>query len=122
MLVVSWGTAYAETVTVTAVGTAAVDTTLAAAANAGDTNVKVNHVTGLAAGDAVQIDHGANLESAVIASVGTAGAGGSGVTLTAPLVNAHASGSVFVRLGTGVTFTPALASAHATGDEVLIEG
>jgi hypothetical protein len=122
VLVVSDGTDYQETVTVTAVGTAAVTTTLAAAANAGDTNVKVNHVTGLAAGQAVQVDHGANRESAVISSVGTAGAAGTGVTLTAPLANAHASLSVFVQLGTGVTFTPALASLHAEGDQVLIEG
>jgi hypothetical protein len=122
MLVVSYATAYEDTVTVTAVGTAAVTTTLAAASSAGDTNVKVHSVNDLAVGQTVQVDHGANLESAVISAVGTAGPVGTGITLTAPLANAHASGSVFVQLGTGVTFAPALANAHAAGDDVLIEG
>jgi hypothetical protein len=49
-------------------------TTLSAAAAAGATNIKVAGVADLAAGHKVVIDSGANLETAVIATVGTAGA------------------------------------------------
>jgi hypothetical protein len=66
-------------------------TSLAAAAAAGDTNIKVNSVNGLAAGQVLVLDNAtAANELATIATVGTAGAGGTGVTLTAPLAKAHA--------------------------------
>ncbi len=48
--------------------------TLSATAAAGETNIKVGNVTGFGEGEKVMIDTGANLESAVIAAVGTAGA------------------------------------------------
>ena len=69
-------------------------TSLAAAANPGDTNIKVNSVNGLAAGQVIVLDNAqvAN-ELATILSVGTAGAGGTGVNLTAGLTKAHASGA-----------------------------
>jgi len=67
---------------------AAIFTSLAAAAAAGATNIKVASVTGFAVGQVVSIDS----ELATILSVGTAGAGGTGITLTAGLTNAHASG------------------------------
>jgi hypothetical protein len=70
-------------------------TTLAAAAAAGATNVKVGSVSGFTAGMTVTIDTGSNTESAVIANVGTPGAGGTGIDLTAPLGQAHASGVPF---------------------------
>ncbi len=71
-------------------------TSLAAAAAAGDTNVKVASVTGLAGGQTVVLENAtANSELATIASVGTAGSGGTGVTLSAPLTKAHASGTGF---------------------------
>ena len=77
----------AETVTVTSVGSApsAFAPTLAVAANPGDTNIKVNFTFGMAAGDVVRIDTGSNVEFATIQTLGTSGAGGTGVTLTAPL-------------------------------------
>jgi hypothetical protein len=69
-------------------------TSLAAAANPGDTNIKVASVTGLAAGQVIVLDNAtAANELATIASVGTAGATGTGVTLTAGLTKAHASGA-----------------------------
>ena len=71
---------------------AAGPTSLAAAATAGATNIKVASVAGFTAGMAIKIDAGANIESATVASVGTAGAGGTGITLTAPISRAHASG------------------------------
>ena len=49
-------------------------TTLAAPSAAGATNIKVAGVAGFSAGQAITIDMGANLESAVVATVGTAGA------------------------------------------------
>jgi hypothetical protein len=73
---------------------AAGPTSLAAAAAAGATNIKVASVAGFTSGMAITIDAGANLETATIAAggVGTAGAGGTGITLTAPLAKDHASG------------------------------
>ena len=62
-------------------------TTLAAAASAGDTNIKVAscHEHGRGRAGPVEAFGNANQESATIPSVGTAGATGTGVTLTAPL-------------------------------------
>jgi hypothetical protein len=76
--------------------------TAAAATAAGDTNVKVAAVTTgnppqplFVEGQPFMVDTGQNLEVGQIASVGTAGATGTGVTLTAPLKYAHASGVPF---------------------------
>jgi hypothetical protein len=71
---------------------AAGPTVLAAAAAAGATNIRVASVTNFTVGMRITIDTGANAESAVISHVGTPGAGGTGIDLTAPLANAHASG------------------------------
>ena len=49
-------------------------TTLSAASAAGATNIKVASVAGFGGGQTITIDTGANLETAVIATVGTAGA------------------------------------------------
>ena len=102
--------------TVSAVGTAAAAaTTLAAAANAADTNVKVTSVTGMTVGHLIKIDTGASLEERTITSVGTAGSGGTGIGLDSGLTNAHASGAGARDLGTGVTLSAPLAAAHADG-------
>ena len=47
-----------------------------------------------------------------ITAVGTAGAGGTGVTFTPALAFAHASGASVQDSGTGITFTPALTRNH----------
>jgi PKD repeat protein len=70
-------------------------TTTATAVAAGDTTVKVANVTNLAAGQPVFIGTGTDIEYGQIQSVGTAGAGGTGVTLMAPLALAHPSGVPF---------------------------
>jgi hypothetical protein len=49
-------------------------TTLPVAATAGATNIKVGSVADFAAGQTITIDSGANQETAVIATVGSAGA------------------------------------------------
>ena len=119
-------------------------TALAAGCSAGDTNIKVQSTDGLVAGQTINVDVASGTESAVIQSVGTAGAGGTGVTLTTPLLNAHESGSSVTpagqvihidtgaaeedatiqsvgtpgALGSGLTLTAPLASAHASGSPV----
>jgi beta-glucosidase len=112
----------AETVTVTSVGSApsAFAPTLVVAASPGDTNIKVNFTFGMTAGDVVRIDTGSNVEFATIQTVGSSGAGGTGITLTAPLRLAHAVGTPALDLGAGVTVTPALTGAHGYGAPVNI--
>src|SRR4029077_8256209 len=67
-------------------------TTLAANSAANATNIKVASVTGLAVGQTVRLND-TNDERRVISIVGTAGAGGTGVTLTNPLDFAHTNGA-----------------------------
>jgi hypothetical protein len=76
----------------TAIAFRAGPTTLAAAATAGATNIKVASVTGFTAGMPITIDIGSNAETATIQTVGTSGTAGTGITLTAPLTKSHASG------------------------------
>ena len=105
-----------ESVTVTSVGSGpgtAFTPTLVAAANPGDTNIKVNFTFGVTAGHVMRIDTGNAVEFATIQSVGSSGAGGTGVTFTAPLTLAHAVGATALDLGSGITVSPALTSAHA---------
>ena len=109
-----------EQATIQTVGTGQrTATTLAAAANAGDTNIKVASVTNMVAGEAISVDSGANVEYRTIQSVGTSGSGGTGVTLTAPLTNAHASLVGARDLGSGVTLTAPLGKAHALSAVLL---
>ncbi len=61
-----------ETAVIATVG-AGGSTTAAVASSAGDTNLKIASVSGIAAGNTLWIDAGANLETAVVASVGTGG-------------------------------------------------
>jgi hypothetical protein len=82
-------------------------TTLSAAANAGDTNVKVASVTGMVAGNTLTVDTGAAAETVTIATVGTAGATGTGVTVTPALASAHAAGAIVTVNGVPSTSTAA---------------
>ena len=112
-----------QTVTVTSVGSGPstfFTPTLAAAASPGDTNIKVSSTFGMTAGHLMRIDAGANVEFATIQTVGTSGAGGTGVTFTAPLSRAHAVGAPALDLGSGITFTPALTAGHALGGPVTV--
>ena len=54
----------------------------------------------MTAGHLVRIDSGASQEVRTIQTVGTSGATGTGVTLTAPLTQAHAAGAAAQDLGT----------------------
>jgi beta-glucosidase len=103
-----------EVGTIATVGTAAATaTTLSAASNVGDTNIKVASITGMTVGHKIRVDTGAGLEVGTIATVGTAGATGTGIGLAQPLTLAHASGAGAQDLGTGITLVAALAKAHA---------
>lgn len=111
-----------EVATVTAVGKAATQTALAAAAAAGATNIKVAANSEMTAGDTLTIDTGARKELVQIASVGTAGASGTGIDLTAPLKFDHRTGVDVSDVGTGISFSPATKYAHVSGDAVQALG
>jgi hypothetical protein len=108
-----------EKLTIASVGTAAsVPTTLAADSPVGATNIKVTSTAGMVVNHQIVIDSGANLEVDTIQAVGTAGAGGTGVTLTTPLTNPHATGAQVYDAGTGINLSAPLASAHVIGSPV----
>ena len=123
--------AAAESDIILDVGTAAFTTTLAAAAPAGSTDIKVTS-TGqtcygsfgcfgtplFTAGDTITLGSGASAESATIESVGSAGASGTGLTLTAPLAAAQPAGASVFDPGSGLTLSAPLAHAHAAGAPV----
>jgi non-reducing end alpha-L-arabinofuranosidase len=111
-----------EIATVSSVGKAATQTTLAAATTAGATSIKLVALANLTSGDTLTIGTGQRMERAVVASVGTAGPDGTGVTLTAPLKLPHASGIDVWSRGTGISFTPATRFAHRSGDAVQALG
>ncbi len=101
----------------TAVRTAS---TLSAAAAAGDTNIKVASVTNMHAGEPIRLEPfgDSKQEFAMIESVGTAGATGTGVTLADPLTQDHASGVAAQDLGTGITLAAPVQKEHAAGSSV----
>jgi hypothetical protein len=82
-------------------------TTLSTAANAGDTNIKVASVTGMVVGNTLTIDVGSAAQTVTITTVGTAGAGGTGVTFTPALTAAHAAGTIVTLNGVASTSTAA---------------
>jgi PKD domain len=100
-------------------------TTLAAAASAGDTNIKVTAVASggnpiFVVGDKVAVDVGfGNVEYDTVTSVGTAGATGTGIGLATPLSAAHASGDPVQDLGSGITLTAGLPNAHPSGARLI---
>jgi hypothetical protein len=97
-------------------------TTLAAASAAAATNIKVASVSGFSIGMSITIDAGSNTESATIASVGTAGASGTGITLTAPLVKAHASGGIVYGLPTATDPAGDMTKVFGEGSPEWTEG
>ena len=111
-----------ELATVTAVGKAATQTTLAAAAVAGATNIKVAASADMTVGDTLTVGTGGRKELVTVASVGTAGASGTGVDLAAPLRFAHRSGVDVSDVGTGISFSPATKFPHVSGDAVQALG
>jgi hypothetical protein len=77
--------------------------TLAAASDAGVTNIKVASVEGFDVGEKITIDAGANAETAVIATVGTAGATTVGTSTDAGSTVIPVAGAVGFRDGQTIT-------------------
>ena len=107
-----------DVVTVTGLGTAGIQARLSSTAAAGSTNLKVTSTAGISVGDKIQLDIGQNTETVTVAAVGTSGAGGTGLTLAAPLQFDHLSNLPFSDHGTGITFTPATKHAHSSNEPV----
>src|SRR3954454_16407411 len=106
---------------VSTVGTAQrTATTLAAPVAAGATNVKVASAANMVVGEKVAVDAGFdNAEFRLITAVGTAGAGGTGVTLDSALTGAHASGNPIQDVGSGITLSAPLDNAHRVTSRVI---
>ena len=111
-----------EIATVTAVGKAATQTTLSAAALAGATNIKFAADSNISAGDTLTISTGGRKELVKVASARAGGADGTGVDLKTPLRLDHASGVDVSDVGTGVSFSPATRFSHMSGDAVQALG
>jgi hypothetical protein len=111
-----------ELATVTAVGKAATQSTLAAAAVAGATNMKVAASANMTVGDTLTVGTGARKELVKVASVGSTGTSGTGVDLTGPLRFDHMPGVDVSDGGTGISFSPATRFAHVSGDAVQAPG
>jgi hypothetical protein len=107
-----------DTATVTDVGKRGTQAYLAAAAPAGATTLKVTSTSNISAGDTIRLDIDSRIEKVTVAAVGTPGAGGTGLTLTAPLTFAHSANLPFSDRGTGVTFSPATRQAHSSNEPV----
>ncbi len=111
-----------EQAMVTAVGKAATQTTLSAAAPAGATNIKVAADANMTVGDTLTVDTGENKEEVTVAAVGTTGANGTGVDLAAPLRLAHEQGVDVSDRGTGISFSPRTKEPHTSGVSVQALG
>jgi len=107
-----------EEATVTAIGKAATQTTLAASASAGATNIKLAADADVSAGDTLTISTGSRKEIVKVARVGSAGANGTGVELVAPLQLDHATSVDVSDPGTGISFKPATHNVHLSADAV----
>jgi hypothetical protein len=127
-----------ELATVTAVGKAATQTTLAEAANAGATQIKIAANSDMTIGDTLTVATGQRTELVKVKSIvsvslapaggGRGGRGGFGagvggeVELAAPLRFNHMSGINVSDAGTGISFSPATRFSHVSGDAVQALG
>ena len=99
-----------------------VGTVLAAPAASGATNIKVDAVTALAAGEFVRIGYTGHYETREITAVGTAGAGGTGVTFSVPLTRDHALDEWVVKVAAlgGVTIRPVVGRIPTSAYQDLV--
>jgi len=123
-----------EVTTVTTVGKAATQTTLAQAATAGATSLKVAANADMTVGDTLIVGTGARKELATVKTLlnsvaapggrGSARTGGiSGeVELAAPFQFDHQAGVDVSDTGTGVSFSPSTRFPHQSGDAVQALG
>lgn len=99
-----------ETAVIATVGTAGA-TTARTSIRAGATVLPVTSVTGFSRGQTITIDDGANSETAVISSIRTHG--NTIITVAAPLTHGHAANTQIS--GSGISLTAPLSQAHADG-------
>ena len=99
-----------------------VGTVLAAPAASGATNVKVDAVTSLAAGEFIRIGYTDHYETREITAVGTAGPAGTGVTFAVPLTRDHALDEWVVKVAAlgGVTIRPAVGRIPTSAYQNLV--
>jgi alpha-L-arabinofuranosidase B-like protein/concanavalin A-like lectin/glucanase superfamily protein/lamin tail-like protein len=119
-MAIGYGADY-EVARVTAVGTPGTQAQLSARAHAGDTNLKVSSTANIRVGDKIRLDiasPGHGIESVTVTAVGTSGASGTGLTVSAPLKFDHASNLPFSDRGTGITFSPATRFPHSSNEPV----
>ena len=111
-----------ELATVTMVGKAATQTTLATAAVAGSINIKVAANANMTVGDNLTVGTGRQKEIVRITNIGSTGPNGTGVDLTSTLKFHHMSGVDVSDVGTGISFSPATRYPHVSGDAVQALG
>lgn len=111
-----------EVATVTAVGKAATQTTLAAPVVAGATNIKLAANSNMTVGDILTVGTGGRKELVKITAIGTIGANGTGVDLASPLKFDNMLGVDVSGVGTGISFTPATKFSHKSGDALQALG
>jgi alpha-L-rhamnosidase len=91
--------------------------TLVADAPAGSTNVQVSSVANYHVGGTINVDTGDGgdrLESRVITAIGTAGAGGTGISFTPALEQSHAVGALVTGSGNNIAASDPSAGAAVT--------
>ena len=120
-----------EIATVTEVGKGSTQSSLAEAAQAGDTLIKVWQNANMTPGDTLTINSGARVEKAVVKEVlnvvdapllGRFDGDPGQVILESPLKQDHMLAVDVASPGTGITFTPATKFAHKSGDAVQALG
>jgi hypothetical protein len=95
-------------------------TTLPAGSAAGANNIKVASVTDFAAGQTITIDSGANLETAVIAAVGTAGATTAGAATDVGATSIPVAGAIGFSAGQTISIDGG--ANHETAVVVSVTG
>jgi hypothetical protein len=99
-------------------------TYLAAPASAGDVNIKVDSVTGLAENDYVRIGYYGHYETRQLTAVGTTGPAGTGLTFAVPLTRDHAVDEWVIEVTTSgsttITWAPGRIGSAAYDDLILI--
>ncbi len=122
MQVMEYGGPNFESATVTSIGTAAgAPTTVVRSAAAGEKTIAVANVDGFVVGQQLVVGVGRRQEIRTVAAIGTAGADGTGVTLSEPLAFAHLALDRIRGTGTGIEVTR-LARAHASGSAARGQG
>jgi len=102
-----------------------IGTVLAAAAAAGATTIKVNSVTGsglVAPGDFVRIGYVGHYETRTLLTVGTVGAGGTGLTFTVPLTRDHGLDEWVIKVAAlgGTTIRPVIGRLGSSAYQDLV--